>query len=316
MSKHDTEWMEDDQPVTDKVKQSGSGWKFYTKIKESIPDLWSEYYGARRSNGRPEHKTIESFAKKKFKDRKERYYFIWMISPKHVWEEESKSEESKFHVVPWLGDWNKRRKKGFWVTEDRQQIKGLAKAIETNVNSGEAIRATAPFIVQQLMRCVRLSEKIDEMFAGEPFLDGEHPTKKGAFGRYKQYREMQNEVWSDMQARIGTWMRIHGVNPNNPHEMADMANMALAISQGASAAALTGLTAGMHMLPNADGTPSGSHLLTTDNQKLVIGPDALLLAKHLTDHQNMFKKPLPKIEPVTIEGEVKKEKTNGHAKAN
>jgi hypothetical protein len=313
------DWMEEEESILpshsdkkDKNYQS-PGWQFYVKIKDQIPDLWFEFNSAVKDKTKVKYRDAHSFAKKKFKHREERKYFEWMISPKFVWLEEAESSKGKY-VVPWLGDWYKRRQTGYWNTETREHIKGLTNAIKENVESSQAIRATAPFIVQELMRCVRLKEKIDDLFHGEPF-DGTELSKKQS-SRFRHYLEMHNKVWEDMQSRIKMWMTIHGVNPDNPHEMQDMATLAQLIGQSSAASALTGMTAGLGINPSLPVENKGNGtVLQLNGSKVEIPLDALLLAKHLVDHSNTFLKPLPPV----VDGEViKKEekikdKHNGKA---
>jgi hypothetical protein len=320
--KHNLDFLEEESILPpkhgkDKDKNYQSpGWKFYVKIKDQLSDLWYEFNSAVKDNTKVKHRDAHSFAKKKFKHREQRQYFEWMIGPKKIWEQEAESSNGKY-VVPWLGDWHKRRQTGYWNTETREHIKGLTSAIKENVESSQAIRATAPFIVQELMRCVRLKEKIDDLFQGEPF-DGTELNPKKQGHRFKQYLSMHREVWVDMQSRINMWMRIHGVNPDNPHEMQDMATLAQLIGQSSAASALTGMTAGLGINPSLPGQPvtdDKGMSLQVNGSKVEIPLDALLLAKHLVDHSRTFQKPLPAIDGEVIE--VKKEdKVNGKDKHN
>src|ERR1700691_251043 len=68
------------------------GWKLYLKLKDLLPDWWEEFNGQvtyRKKGNIAHHRSIESFARKKLKDKKERNLFIWMVSPKQVWEYEA-----------------------------------------------------------------------------------------------------------------------------------------------------------------------------------------------------------------------------------
>lgn len=322
--KHHIDWLEDeeesilpDKHSTDKNYQS-PGWKFYVKIKDQLSDLWYEFNSAVKDKSKVKYRDAHSFAKRKFKDKEQRKYFEWMISPKKVWLEEASSSKGKY-VVPWLGDWSKRRQTGYWNTETKEHIKGLTNAIKENVESSQAIRATAPFIVQELMRCIRLKEKIDDLFGGEPF-DGTELNPKKQSSRFKHYRTMHNDVWTDMQSRINMWMIIHGVSPTNPHEMQDMATLAQLIGQSSAASALTGMTAGLGINSSLPGQPQTDNTGTTlvlNGNKVEIPLDALLLAQHLVKHSTTFNKPLPAIiDAEVIKKEDKEEKVNGKDKHN
>jgi hypothetical protein len=306
--------------LASEISYDTAGWKFYLRIKELLPDLWSEFTGrmdeSKKTRIKLRYRDVEHFSKHKFKDHKERQWFIWMCSPNKVYRREAKNH--KRYSVPWLGDWYAQRRNGYWQTENKEHIKHLLKAIKENVQSSQAIRATSPFIVKSLMRWERLADKVDKLFEGEPFVDEHHPGSKSNIQRFKLYMDMHHQVDELKTGVIHEWMRIHGVDPKNPHEMADMATMAQMVGQSAAAGALTGYTAAGAMQPmlNEQGKPNGSNVLTVGGQGIVIPPDALLLAQHLVKHSQTFKKPLPPIvEGELIEKEVK-EKSNGHAKAN
>jgi hypothetical protein len=321
MSKREQEdWLEDEEELeilSDEAKSSkeyeSAGWKFYLKLKDLLPDWWREFNGEvtyrKHKGSMNHHRCIESFAKKKLKDKLERKFFIWMVSPKKVWEQEALSKHGNKKRVPWLGDWEAKRKNGYWLT-NRALVGSLRKAVRENLESGKAIRATAPFIIQVLMRRQRLVEKINEKFQGEPFYADERLDSKNNQRRVNTYRKMLLEAESDIFGAIHEWMRIHGVNPKNPHEMADMATLAALSGQVGASAALTGMTAGLNMQPIPG--QNGSHLLTTgDGNNVVVSLDALMLAAQLRNHESTFKRPLPVIEAEEVP---KKEKTNGHAK--
>jgi hypothetical protein len=306
--------------LASEISYDTAGWKFYLRIKELLPDLWYEFNGAVKADSKnrtkQRYRDIEHFAKHKFKDHKERKWFVWMCSPNKVYRREAKNH--KRYNVPWLGDWYARRRNGYWETENKEQIKYLQKAIKENVQSSQAIRATAPFIVKSLMRWERLSDKVDSLFQGEPFVDENHPGSKNNIQRFKLYTSMHAEIENLKVSVYEWWMRIHGIDPKNPHEMADMATMAQMVGQSAAAGALTGYTAGnFQPIVNEQGKANGSHVLQVNGQGVVIPPDALLLAQHLVKNATTFKRPLPPI----VEGELVKEdkvkeKSNGHAKAN
>jgi hypothetical protein len=296
------------------------GWRYYIKIKPVLIDWWNEFNGSlvtNRTNGghKNRYRDIEHFARHKAKGI-ERQWLVWMISPRKVWERESITH--KKHVVPWLGDWKARRRNGYWETENKEYIRSLRQAMKDNVSSGQAIRATSPFHVKSLMRWERLADKIDELFEGKPFVD-ENPHSKSNASRFALYTSMHEKVDGLKASVIHEWMRIHGVDPKNPHEMADMGIMAQMVGQSAAASALTGFAAASSLQPMSgqDGKPNGEQMLNLNGQGIVISPDALLLAQHLVKHSQTFKKPLPPM----IEGEVVKEvvkdsskdKSNGKA---
>jgi hypothetical protein len=314
--------------IADKVNCNEKGWKFYIKIKDQLPDWWYKYNGevhnhqSKYSNKhlKPKYRNIHEYAKYRFSDKQEREWFEWMISPKKVWERKAISSHKKRFEVPWLGDWEARRRNGYWETDNKEQIRYLQKHIKETVTSNQAIKATAPFIVQSLVRLVRLQDKVDKLFDGEPFLD-DNPTSKTNLIRFKLYTSMHEQIEKLKTPVYEWWMRVHGVDPKDPHGMWDMSTMVQAVGQSAAAGALTGYTASMQ--PNTmqpmigpDGKPNGDQMMNLNGRGIVIPPDALLLAAHLVKHSKTFNKPLPPIIEAEEIKEDKKEKSNGHAKAN
>lgn len=325
----DRDWIDEleEDPVlpdktSDKEHTKSDGWKFYLRVKDQLPDWWEEFNGtdvSKKHGIKRKYRDVKHLAKAKLKDRTSRQYLIWMIGPKSVWKEEARAENSSKYMVPWLGDWYQRRRNGAWLDGNKPVIKQLRKAIKEQLDSNKSIKAAAPFIVQMLLRKVKLQEKIDEMFAGEPFYSDERPDSKNNKQRFHYYLSLCNEVDKSITKCIHEWMRLNGVNPKNPHEMADMATMVGAFGQVGASAALTGMMTGMQMIPNQDGTPSGSHMLPMgDGHGIVVTPDALLLAKHLSDHGKTFNKPFQTIEQdaVIVEEEKPNGKANGKHKAN
>lgn len=287
------------------------GWKFYISIKELLPDWWEEFNGrvSRKSNHpvHPKYKSVRHFAKHKIKNTEQRQWFIWMTGPKKVWEQESLNQ--KRYTVPWLGDWYKRRLNGRWQPENKEYFKSLNLALRSNLDKNQAIRATAPFLVKQMMRWIKWGEKIDEAFDGELFVNDD-PGSTRSKTRFDLYKKMHDQIESRIIGITHEWMRIHGVNPNDPHEMWDMGTIASAIGQSSAAAALTGYAAGNQLTMDQN---NGNSVMQLNGQGIVISPDALLLAQHLTKHSNTFRKPLP----VTIDAEpemIPEVKKNGHAK--
>src|ERR1700679_1668048 len=111
--------------VADGVNCNEKGWKFYISIKDRIPDWWFQFnsnihsgpskYNSR--GGKPKYHNARDFAEHKFKDPKNkqlRRWLEWMISPKKVWQREALSSggpnSGKRYEVPWLGDWEARRR--------------------------------------------------------------------------------------------------------------------------------------------------------------------------------------------------------------
>lgn len=278
-----------------------NGWKFYIKVRPYLSEYWREFNGTVDRKGRNKYRTVREFTKDKFKKSVDRDLFYLMVCPYEEWQACARTTtkpDSKMSV-PWLGDWYKRRKNGYWQEDNSIYIKSLRKAIKENLNSTEAIKATAPFLVQEMMRYSRLQSKVEEAFSGEPFLQ-DAPTSPANRLRFKTYLRMLQVVTGLKIRLIQEWMRVHGVNPNEPNQMWNMAALAQMSGQIGAAGALTGVAAAQGiMLSNADGS-----------SPTMLSRDALLLADGMLAKTREFKM---KDKEVILDGDelVTKEKTNG-----
>lgn len=270
------------------------GYQFYTKIKSSLAEWWEEFNGDLDHHGRLKYDTIRGFIKSKTKNDKQREYLYQMLGPV------AKREEGC--IVPWLGDWEKRRRCGFGVLDQPEKIKPLVKMIQNNMQAAESIKSLTPILVGELVQYDALQKQVHEAYAGKAFRSGDATDKKNV-GRFNQYKTM---LWalSELKLKIiGEIMRVHGVDPNVPQQMRDMAAMAGGIGAAAAITGLAAQQAGALGVRSSDGS--------------VVAPytyDAIKLAEHLTRHAHTFRKPLPPI----IEAEEKEEesssKTNGHGR--
>lgn len=299
--------LDDDIPIiptgskkaSDEVNYASQGWKFYVKLKSQLSELWLEFNNTIGKSGRrPKYATVRDFAKVKFKNKEERNMFVLMTCSKREWEVCASNGSIK-KTVPWLGDWVKRRKNGYWMEDNSYQISNLKKVIKENLESAAAIKATAPFIIQELLRYNKLQAKVEELYGGNPLSDD--PRDKKNKEKFKDYLDMISSVTALKVKLIREWMRIHGVSPETPNEMWSMAQLAQGFAQAGAAGALTGMVASQGlMLQNPEGAPT------------VLSRDALLLADHLTSHKELFKDAPMVIDATLVEDkEERKEKANG-----
>lgn len=283
-----------------KFNYNSSAWRYYLDVRYKFAEWWNEFNGALDHKTRPKYRNIRSFVESRTKNKQHREWLLYMLGPR------PHEEHGKQRTIPYVGDWVRRRKNGYWSEENKYQIKSLAKAIKDNLEKGETIRATAPFLIQELCRVNRLISKLDELFGGNPFLD-ENPTSKGNKIRFETYAKMYNTLFTMKTNAVHELMRVHGVNPEEPNQMWNMGVIAEAMGRVGAAGALTGAAA-------AGGTLPG---LRPD--QIVMSRSALLMANHLQTHANVFKVPLPEdkiVEGELVEKHKNKEKTNGHTKAN
>lgn len=282
------------------VSHSSPGYKFYIKIKENIPELWDEFNSA-QSKGKAKYKTVRSFAKVKFKKKDENKLFILMTCTEEEWESHVTTEKGRSdkHVCPWLGNWDARRKNGYWQ-DSTVHASYLKAALKETVESSQAIKATAPFLVQEMMRYNRLISKIETAFGGEPFLD-DIPNSPKNKSRFDAYVDMLTKATNMKLKLVQEWMRIHGVDPLAPNEMFNPGVFAQLGGQIGAAGALTGYAAAQGFaLQNPEGPPT------------ILNRNALLLADHLVQHSEKYKdEVLDGQEVVARQDEVK---TNGKVK--
>lgn len=280
-----------------KIKYDGKGWKYFLSIKAKLPEWWDEFNSKTKDTG-PYYRNIWSFIKTKTKNSQERTWLYQMFGPK--------PEEDEKLDVPWLANWEKRRKNGYWNTEDGYDYRRVAKIINNNLEQNKAIKAAAPFLVQEMIRYTKLQERVDEIFNGKPFNENKGALSPVNKTRFNRYLEMMERITNIKKMLWREWMRINGVNPNNPGEMRDMATVAMMSGQVGAAAALTGAVA-------------GNGLLNTGPQDNQITRDAVLLALQLKQHEVNWKKNLPSvsddkiIDSIPIEKD-RHEKPNGKHK--
>ena len=303
--KQEQEWddLELEAPIIpdskDENKYINSGWKFYVKTRKDLSTYWEDFNGA-TSKGRPKYRTVREFIKSTFKRKEDRDLFYTMVCPYNEYELLSSVDygKSSKKVIPWLGDWYKRRKNGYWQENNSVYLKSLQKSIKENLESNQAIKASAPFLIQEMMRYARLQSKIEQAFGGEPFLD-EAPTTPANRKRFEVFIMMLSSVTKVKVKLIHEWMRIHGVNPREPNQMWNMATLAQQFGQVGAAGALTGVASGI-MLQNPNGPPTN------------LSRDTLLLAENIHQHSMDFAEVKEKvIEVINPLDKVDKVKTNG-----
>lgn len=276
---------------------NSKGWQFYIKIKNHISDYWLEFNSTLNKKGTGnKYKYVRDFADSKFKNKEERHLFYLMTCSSREWETCATIDNSNKMLVPWLGDWIKIRKNGYWNGDNTYEVKKLKKAISEVVESSEAIKATAPFIIQQMKRFMRMQDKIDEAFAGELFLKEELPDKPKNKNRFRTYMKMQSAVVHELTKLWREWMRIHGVNPNDPQQMFNPAMLSQAMmnaGQIGAAGALSGVVAGRAgiLLQGSNG-----------EAPTLISRETLKLADHIMGRKEDFGDIPPAKAPVKVTG--------------
>ena len=257
-----------DQNFKRSENKNGKAMDFYKSVRWD--EWWDEFCTATLPNGRLKYKTAWSFAKAKVKKESQRQLIYEMIGPA--------PETPKEHWrVPWLGDWQKRRANGFWALDDPAKVAGIKKALKERQDALEAALAIAPLSVQQIQRWIRLTEKIDEAFNGEPFLkefSANHPKNEA---RFKAYMQMHTAAARQLRAASEMYLSLHGLNPSEPDKW--LATAALA----AGAGAYMGAKAGSNQLPIS---PLAGNLPS---------PSDIQLARAMRDKAQLYGTPLPDV---------------------
>jgi hypothetical protein len=292
-------------PTTTNLKPDTNpspGWRYYQKIREYLPEWWEEFNGKLDHDGRLKYTTVRDFIKHKVGKKEEQKFLYQMIG--------SCSKREEKCTVPYLGDWEKRRRNGFGVLDNPEKIRPLIRVIQNNIAAAESIRSLTPVLVEELVQYNALQKQVHEAFAGQSFTRSRAADDKKNVSRHKTYTSM---LWALTELKLKILheiMRVHGVDPNLPHQMRDMAQIAGGIG---AAAALTGIAA------SQSGRLGG--VLSSDGT--TIAPytyDAIKLAEHLTRHSHTFKKPGPWEKVIDsesgkpVEDEEEQPKKNGHAR--
>lgn len=193
-------------------------------------EWWDEFTTAIDGKGRPMYPTVSRFVKAKTKNQYQRELMMEMIGP----------EPPETMRAPWLGDWEKRRASGFWEVDSRK-YKSIQQAIKERQDAIEAAKAVGPLTIPHMKRWHRLSEKIDAMFNGEPFLMNLPPDDPKNQARFKAYVEMHRIAENQEKAMWEMWMKAHGLDPSDANAWVTMASMVAA--RAGAAGALAGAAA-------------------------------------------------------------------------
>lgn len=126
-------------------------------------------------------------------------YILGVIGPIGVYMKSNKAAQTKINATK----------------ENEDQ---LAKALKQALEAAQAVRAMAPLLEQELMRYVRLQEKIEAVFGGKLFLPDEPPTSVENIRRFRTYVGMRESVTTIIVKVTHELMRVHGVDPNHPHD--------------------------------------------------------------------------------------------------
>jgi len=257
-------------------------YQYFLLIRPELREWWHEFstqWDPIKEGWR--YRTARSFAKAKTEDRREQEWIEGMIGPAPLTFGKSGERKGKllYLKLPWLGDWEARRT----PPEPPAQIRALAQAVKEKLVAWDAIRACAPLLLRELARYDRMSEQIDEIFAGQAFDPKLGPTDPKNKDRFHTYFKMKKRVTDVKLSLLNTWMLVHGINPRDPVQLTQNNLMIGHLGQA--------------------------------EQPSVRDMEAIKLARMLQMHSENFKMPLPKFKSEqTIEAEPEKNSvktTNG-----
>jgi hypothetical protein len=263
-------------------------YRYYQTIAPKLARWWDEFSGELDpKNGGPRYRTVHQFAVAKSKDAREQEWIAQMIGPEPAafnWKCKDNGKNGKWLRVPWLGDWKARRTNGYWAPEHPAKIKSLVRSLKDKLQGFEAVQSSAPYLVQEMATYMRLSEQVDQVFAGQALDLNEGISDKNK-ARFYTYLEMKKAVTRVKLRLLHEWWTCHGLSTNGQPVMITQVNQ---------------------MFQNAGmATPAG--MMDTNVKDL----QAIKLARMLQTHAENFDMPLPEDQPPKKEPEKVHIKTNG-----
>jgi hypothetical protein len=205
---------------------------------------------------------------------------LWeMIGPEPV---QTATDDNESLRVPYLGNWEKRRRNGFYAFEDLTKAKAVQEALKHRHELHEATRALAPLIAKRMAFWYQVRDQITEGYAGKIFEDNKSVTDAQQKERVNAFLEWQHGVEGTILRLEKQWMRIHGVDPRDPGQQW-ITTAALGGNVGEETTVQGQISSGSVLILN------GEEFSLPEN----ISYDSILLAHHLRTHAETFGLPLP-----------------------
>jgi len=201
-------------------------YRYFLSVRSQLADWWEEFRTELDPvTGGPKYRTVSQFARSKTKNEQEQRWIKGMIgSVPCVYGDPRTQKKVVYLKIPWLGDWKTKRSERYWAPDQPAKIKALARAIKEKLVAWDAIRSAAPLLVREMASYEKLSEQIDEAFAGQPF-DLTKPLQENVT-RFNTYFAMKTSVTQIKLRLMDQWMLVHGINPKDPVQMTQV-NMTL-----------------------------------------------------------------------------------------
>jgi len=251
-------------------------------------EWWDEFNGARTEGGKRKYLSVSSFIQSKTKIQWQQQMLLHCIGQEPV--------ENVVREVPYLGNWQKIRRNGFYVFDDPAKARAVEIALEQKAELVAASRSLAPMIAKRLAYWYHIKDMITEALVGKLVEEDTYATVKLKSGKTKKVlvetRDHRMESFFKWQQKAeemilkleDQFMRVHGVDPTNPGQ--NWVTMGALAGQVGAAAALTG--AASHSRPMI--FQNGEELPLPEG----VTYDSLLFASHLAGHAERFPElPLP-----------------------
>jgi len=254
-------------------------------------DWWDEFNGARTEGGKRKYLSVGSFIQSKTKVHWQQQMLSHCIGQEPA--------ENTVREVPYLGNWQKIRRNGFYVFDDPAKARAVEIALEQKSELVAATRALAPMIAKRLAYWYKIKDMITDALVGKLVEEDTYATVKLKGGKSKKVlvetRDSRLDSFFKWQQKAeqmilkleDQWMKIHGVDPTNPGQ--NWITMGELAGKVGAAAALTGAAASS--LP-------GRPMILQNGEELPlpegVNYDSLLFASHLVGHAERFPElPLP-----------------------
>jgi hypothetical protein len=212
---------------------------------------WDEFCNRRKANGALHYSSIALFCKDKAKDKWEERIFWRAMGPEPIVPKElkehmeeygsraqSKSSKVKLHkmlIVPWLGDWEKKRANGFFSNEGVTQ-QALEKVLTEREGAVEAAKMIGRVTAGFMQKFQGLLEHLDNFFGGQVI----NPELSMATNERRMdfYYHNLKRIFNMTTEASELYLRCNGLHNDDLTQWANLAAMS------ATAGAMVGLQAG------------------------------------------------------------------------
>lgn len=195
---------------------SSKGKQFWKSIKWD--EWWHEFTTELRTDGVYKYPTVWSFAKAKGNTAKEAQLIYYAIGP------QPDLPPGKRQPLPYLGDWQKRRREGFWDGEDK--VKAVDALIDERKDALAVAKASSRITLRFIEKIAMASEKIDEYFAGMPLSMAEGIDDKSNFRRLNRWIKAQRDLFAILKEAKELFLLENGI-PADAKELNSFLSMAV-----------------------------------------------------------------------------------------